>query len=305
MFDLNVDLHVAKDVAGDGHIAFLGVLLAAPPDEAGIIASTEDPNIGRIDRGMGVLQRAAGDGDFADGATPGVQFHISCGWALRVMVIFDVAGTNLDIADIATPRDDAAAVIVTNMGADDVRLMQVHVVVENADARVVVEIARADDDVPIRLGEVNRVTAFADEDVLNGELHRARGLDAVRFSVGADNLDTRDGRGAFVLPDLWFEVPGISRLTMRADEMQGWAGTRHDDLRGTVAGDRGETCFGQVDRDRLRQAVAALREADRTLAIDELLERGGVVGLPVPYEGLGGEERGESQQGEKGAHQLI
>ena len=143
------------------------------------------------------------------------------------MVGLDVAGADVQVADFAADGDDAAAEIVADMTADDVGLVLVHAVEEEADAAVAVEVALRDDDVAITLGEVDAVTALADGQSREGELHRAGGFDAVGLDVRADDLEPLDD-GCSLGPGLWLERLRGSGASVCADDFQGWSGTCHD-----------------------------------------------------------------------------
>ena len=134
VLDLDVDLDVAEHVAGDGHIAFAGRRTAAAADEGLVLAGAEDADVRRARRLVGMLDGTASDGDFADGAASGVEFDVGGRLTFRVVVTLDVAGADLDVPDVAAAGDDAAPAVVADVRTDNVRLVQVDVIVEDPDA---------------------------------------------------------------------------------------------------------------------------------------------------------------------------
>src|SRR5262249_15059322 len=102
----------------------------------------------------------------------------------------------------ALAADDAATAVVADVTAGDVGLMQVDVVVKDADAAVVIKVTAIDDDVAVTFGEMNRVQRLADGDARDGQLHGSCCLDAARLLVTADDLQAIDQRRPLPVPDV-------------------------------------------------------------------------------------------------------
>src|SRR5439155_22847710 len=138
------------DVAGDGDIAFAddGLLL-------GRIAAAHDADIGRAGRRVVVLQGAAGDGHLAGAihAAGAVDQHVGRRCRVGRHVALDVAAGDLDVAHVALAADDTALSAIADVAARDVRLVQIDIVVIDADATVLVEVAIADDDDAVAHGQ--------------------------------------------------------------------------------------------------------------------------------------------------------
>src|SRR5687768_13935304 len=78
------------------------------------------------------LNRIADDGALADGTLASVEPNVGGLGLLQIEVIFDVVGTNLDVADLTSRHDDPAALAVANVVAVNVDLMQVHAIQKDA-----------------------------------------------------------------------------------------------------------------------------------------------------------------------------
>ena len=74
--------------------------------------------------------------------------------------------------------DDAPVVVVADVAAGHVTLVQVHPVEEDAGPAVLVDVAVGDDDVAVATGQVDAVEAPADQDAGDGQHHRPGRLDA-------------------------------------------------------------------------------------------------------------------------------
>src|SRR5690606_7303339 len=148
-------------------------------------------------------------GDLGDRTVGRIEIDVRRSRAVgSAHVAFDVAGADLQVADLAAPRHDAAAVIVRDVASHDGDLMQVHPVQKHADPAVVVQVAVGDLHVAVAFGDVNRVQAVADGDPRDGRLHRAGQLDAAGLFVAADDLDAVDQRHPLAVPDVWFDGTG-------------------------------------------------------------------------------------------------
>ncbi len=83
--------------------------------------------------------------------------------------------------------------------------MQREVVVENADTAIVVNVAIADEHVPIAVHQMNAVAALANEAARDRELHRAVDLHGVGLGMRAGEFEPVDHRHALVPPDFGFK----------------------------------------------------------------------------------------------------
>ncbi len=177
---------------------------------------------------------------------------------------------------------EAAAFVVADVAADDIGLVQAHVVVEDAHAAILVEVAVGNDDIAVAADQMDAVQGAADVEACQGQLHRAGGLDADCFRMGAlDGQPVHQGH-PLPLPDLLREARRIGRLEVRAHELERRTGTGHDDPRHPVTADRCVTDLVQLDHNRLRDAEGPLGQADDPGArIDRFLQCGGVVRLAI------------------------
>jgi hypothetical protein len=281
VLEVDVHLHVAEDVAGDGHMALVGGGAAETWCEGGLVPPTEDADVGRVGALAVVLDRATGDGDFADGAAGGVEQDVGGRRALAGHVALDVATADVDIADVAAARDDAAAGAVADVAAGDVRLVQVDLIVEDPDATAAVDMGVGDEHVAVAAGEPDAVAEFAQQGTRDGELHRARGFEAVRLGMFPDHLQAVHQRGALAGPDVGFELPRIRAAFVSADEAEGRAGSRHHDPRHAVAVQGHEAGALECDDHGLRDAIDTARETHCAAGVDGPLEGGAVVGGAV------------------------
>src|SRR5687768_12943842 len=108
------------------------------------------------------------------------------------MIRLQIAGADVDVANIAAARHDAAAAAIADVAADDVRLVQRQVIVKNPDAAVVIDMAVADEDIAVTVDQMNAMPALADSRASNGQLHRAIGLDGVGLFVRPNELHAVD-----------------------------------------------------------------------------------------------------------------
>src|SRR5207245_9629335 len=106
-----------------------------------------------------VLQRAAGNGDLAGAVGPvgAIDQDVRGRPGVGALVALDIGPGDLDVADVAGPRDDAAPGVIAAVTAHDVRLVQVAGDVIPADAVVVVDMAVRQDNVAVPAGQVNAV----------------------------------------------------------------------------------------------------------------------------------------------------
>ena len=194
---------------------------------------------------------------------------------------------------------------VTDVAVGYVRLVETYLVVENADAAVVIDVALADQQVAVAAHEADRVADLADQGAGDGQLHDAVGLDAVGFGVGADDLQGVNRRHALALPDVGFDRLGVGRAAVGALEAEGRAGAGHEQPGYAVARKRDETSLVEVHEDWSGDPIDSLGKPDRPARVDRTLDGLGVVGLSVAdrsgvAEGLGG-ARGYSRQNDRRA----
>lgn len=86
-----------------------------------------------------------------------INQDIRCRLRLDAHVRFDIAPADLKIAEITFSDDDSPSGIVADMTSDDVNLMEVHIVQEDADATIFVNVAMAQNDVAVPLVQSNTV----------------------------------------------------------------------------------------------------------------------------------------------------
>jgi len=161
--------------------------------------------------------------------------------------------------------------------------MQVDRVEKDADAAVVVNVAIGNQHVAIAIGEMNAVSALANEHLMKRWLHDAFDADAVGLGVLADDLDAGDDRHAFAAPLVVHEVRRIGGAAMRADEVERGAGAAHQNSRGPIgAVDRQPAVHLKGNLNRTRDEIIAAREVQRAVAfLDGVLDGLGVVGFAV------------------------
>ena len=114
-------------------------------------------------------------------------------------------------------------------------------------------------------------------------LHDSFEPDAVRFGVIAGDFDVAEQRHSLALPNLWLEAGGIGGLVVCPGEEEGRPFAGHDELGGSAAAaNRRSAEFGEIDDDRLRDAVVAAREFDQSLTVRQcVLNRRCVVSLAI------------------------
>ncbi len=162
VFDVEVDLNIAENVVSNGHMSLLGRGVAGSLVHAGIGAPTDDANIGGIWRLAGVLEGAAGDGDFRDGAARGIEPNVCRRGPVLSVIALNIAAADLEVSNFAAFGDHTTATVVTDVAVCDVGLMEIDGVEKNADAAVVVNMAVCDQQVAVAVEEVEGVAGFPD-----------------------------------------------------------------------------------------------------------------------------------------------
>ena len=98
-------------------------------------------------------------------------------------VAFNVARTDMEVSHIAAMSDDAASVTVADVAAGDVALMQIYMVIKHTDPGVIIDVAIADNNVPIMPHEMDSMSTITDGCPGDRDLHRARDFDSDRKST--------------------------------------------------------------------------------------------------------------------------
>ncbi len=245
----------------------------------------DDADVGRVLPFIVVLDRAAGDRRFRQRPVGRIEQDVRGRGSVGAHAAFDIASADLHVTHFAAARHHAAAVAITDVAADDVRLMQVDVIVVDADAAVLIDVAGRDQHVAVALDQMNPVPALANDGARDGKLHRPLGLDAVGFGVIANDFEPLDHRRALAFPDFGFDGLRIRRAAMRADELDRRAGARHDDACRAVARERGEADPVEIDHDRFGDAIGPLGQMNGASAgVDRGLQLLGIVRLAVAGE---------------------
>src|SRR5206468_658306 len=122
--------------------------------------------------------------------------------AVLAVIGFDIAAADLDVPHLTADAGDAAAVVITYVAAGDINLMQIHLIHEDADAPVLIDMRLGDDHIAIPRCEMNAVITLADQHSGNREFHGPGGFDAVGFLVIADDLDAIHHRHPLLLPNI-------------------------------------------------------------------------------------------------------
>src|SRR5262245_35262525 len=180
----------AEEVAGQGdHAHRVGMVLRA--DEAHVRAAGAVLRLDRVAAYRTLAHRPLADGEVDVG-----RFL-----RLEVVVVLDVVADDLDVAHLTAVDLQPALLAVADVVAVDVDLVQVHAVEEDPYAAVVINVAVGDEDVAVAVGEVDAVTAAADQHTLEGRLHRPLDADAVGRGVAADDLQVLHRRHPLLAPD--------------------------------------------------------------------------------------------------------
>lgn len=141
VFDVDVDLDIAHHVVSNGHMSLLGRGVAGSLVHAGVGAAADDANVGGIWRLVGVLEGAAGDGDFSDGTARGIKENVCRGRSVYSVISLNIAAADLEVSNFTAFADHATAAIVTDVAVCDVGLVEIDGVEKNAGAGVVVKVA--------------------------------------------------------------------------------------------------------------------------------------------------------------------
>ena len=120
-----------------------------PPTSFGVRPNEAD--VGAAGSLESVLNRATRDGNLrmTVEALRAVDENIRRGFALGTHVHFDVAPRNLKVAQISFAHHDTATLVVTDVAANNVDLMEIHIVKINPNAPIMVNVTVADDHIPV------------------------------------------------------------------------------------------------------------------------------------------------------------
>jgi len=161
---------------------------------------------------------------------------------------------------------DAGTFTVADVVADNDDLVKIATVEEDAGVVIVVDVALADDEVAVALGEMQAVVAVSDEHFANGGLHGSEQLDADRARMAAMHLEAADNGEAFTFPRVRFYAGRSSGALVVTDDAQGGAGAFHENARcAVVAANADKACARQRHNDGLSDAVVAAREFKHTV----------------------------------------
>lgn len=303
--EVDVDVDVAEDVVGDGVVALPDFGRVARL--SGLSGLSEDADVGGARCGSSVLNGASDDGDLGDaeGSGSGVEedvgggrgFDFEFGGEVVVGsgggsvgrggggggdVVLDVAGGDLDVADVSAEDDDSAAAVVGDVASEDVGLVEVDAVVEDADAGVSVDVGVGKDEVSVAFDESYAVAEVAEEEFGEVEFHGSAAFDAVGLGVGSDDFDGLDGGGALVAPDFGLDGVGRRGSAVGSDDAECGSGAFHaDGGGGAVAVDGEESGVGESDLDGADDSVGSAWESDESAGVDGALDGVGVVGDSV------------------------
>ena len=204
----------------------------------------------------------------------------------------------MEVSHRSAACDHAATRVVADVAADDVRLVQIDLVVKHTRAAVVIQMAVTDDDIAISHAEPHAVPRLMHGHANDGELHRARGLDAVCLGMRTGDFDAIHHRRALPGKDFRFQARGIGRASMRAFEMKCRTRALHDETGHPIAAEGDEARFVEIDHDRLRQPIRPSAKTHRATRIDHRLHRRGVVCLAIA-DRLGVQRESQSRQREE------
>jgi hypothetical protein len=230
------------------------------------------------------LNGVAHDAALADAASCGVDPDVGGLLGVMVEVVLDVVARNVEIADLASEKLDAAALAVADVAAVDNGLVQVRVIKEDAGAAAVVDVAAIEQHIAVALDEADAMAHLADEYADQCWLHDAAEFDAVCLRKGTDNLEAVNCRYALFDPDHRGEGRRVGAVRMGAEETQGGAGAHHrDPARATHAAQSNPAGLFQLDLDGATDAEVAARELQVTVGslLNGMLQRGRVIAAPV------------------------
>ena len=207
-----------------------------------------------------MLNRTAGNGHFTCPVRTvrAVDQDVCSRRRLGAHIAFDVATGDVNVADVAGSRHDAAPAIIADVAAGYVRLVQVDVVVKNTDAAVLVQVTVGNNQVAVVAGQMDAVQDATDVNPRNRQLHSPDGLDTDRFRMAAFDCDCVHERHALSLPDVLCESIRIGRLEVRADKLQGGTRPVHNDSRNSPAAERCIANLVKIDHNWFCDTVHAL-----------------------------------------------
>ena len=112
-----------------------------------------------------MLDGATADRYFRNRATTiaGRTAHINpnirgCGWrVIKRHVGFDITARHLEVSYVSIPNNHATALVVGDVRADDVDLMQIHVIQKNSDTFIFIEMAGRNDRITIPIHQMHAV----------------------------------------------------------------------------------------------------------------------------------------------------
>ena len=169
------------------------------------------------------------------------------------------------------------------MAAGDVGLMNINVVIKNADTGIGIDVAITDDNVAITLGKMNTMAHATDMGAGNSKLDGTIGLYPVGFCVISLNTQAIHQRHAFTIPDVGFCFRKAYLSFIGADELEGGTGRGHDNFCSPLRFEGGKTGLTKIDNERSGDAIGSLRENHMPALIDGTLNSSCVISATVTH----------------------
>ena len=138
-------------------------------------------------------------------------------------------------------------------------------IVKDADALVLVEVAIANDDIPVSADQANPMSSTTDGQTSQRGLHGAEQFDTVAIGMCPDDLKILDLGRIFVFPDLGTDGLRVCGSVVRTDDSNGRPWSSHHNPSTPFSRDVDGPHFGEVDFDWLRQRVSSRRKPKRPL----------------------------------------
>ena len=246
--EVDVHLHVAEDVAGDGDVAVALFVGALDPRSLGPLTRmfAEPAALWLCWMVQPVMATSAFEPPVLS------MKHVRGRRAVLALVALDVAAGDLEVADLARPADDPAAVAVADVAAGHVDLVQVDRVEEDADAAVL-DRCGSRRSMTLRLRPVRWMPCRHLRISTRVMVSCIVPLASMRVGllVVADDLEPVHRRHPLAGPHSVLHRLRVGGAGVSADELERRPLAGHHDARDAIAPDRDEAGLGQVDDDRL------------------------------------------------------
>jgi len=163
----------------------------------------------------------------------------------------------------------------------DVGLMHIHVIVENPNSTVGVNVAIADDHIPVAFRQMDTVSDSTDLSSCHSKLDGTFCLNPIRCIMVSLDSQSIDQRPGLAIPHLRPASDKVLLCLVRADELHGRPGACHHQLRSSGCAQCGISGFIQLHGNRFGNAIRSVGKRYCATEFHRPLNGGSIIGTSV------------------------